>query len=293
MKAISTFASGDELNITSDSFNSHQKCTGGNKKMLFYLTEMFDMPKHFKDLPYLTGIIQAECVRNACIHFRQNPDRCNGVVYWQYNDVWNCPSWSSVDFEGVPKALQFKAKEFFEPVTISCKHSKDTAFLYAHNDTIEDISFKATIILDGKEREFDVELKAGENKPLATLGIKPTSVMQVKYLDKAKTEIFTQPKRMKLKKANIKATLNGNKLTLKSDTLAYGVYIQCDELPSDNYFNLAANEEKTVTFEKAPESFEIVCANNIEYKKSSTALSRFIYRLKPENIANFVYYSVN
>ena len=293
MKAISTFAKGDELNITSDSFNSHQKCTGGNKKMLFYLTEMFDMPKHFKDLPYLTGIIQAECVRNACIHFRQNPDRCNGVIFWQYNDVWNCPSWSSVDFEGVPKALQFKAKEFFEPITISCKHNGDTAIIFAHNDTIDPVSFKASIILDGREKEFDINLDSGENRLIAEIGVKPTSVMQIKYLDRSKTEVFTQPKNLKLKKADIKAIKNGNTLTLKSNSLAYGVYIESDVLPSDNYFNLAPNEERTVTFEKEPKDIKITCANNIEYKKSYTNLSRLLYRLKPENIANFVYYSVN
>lgn len=295
MKAIKTFADENDLSITSPSFNRHQKCIGGNRKMLFYLTEMFNMPKHFDDLPYLTGIIQAECVRNAAIHFRQNPERCNGVVYWQYNDVWNCPSWSSVDFEGVPKALQYKAKEFFEPVTISCKNNNGTAILFAHNDTIEPVTFKAQVRFNKTKKEYSINLAPNESLQLDKLKVGKNGVLQIKYLDKAKTEIFNAPKKLRLKKANIKTTLNANTLTVKSDTLAYGVCIEADALPSDNYFNLAENEEKTVTFDTVPTELNIRCANNIEYKKGGLKqiISRLLYRLEPLNIANYFYYSLN
>lgn len=297
MKAIRTFAKEDNLSITGESFNRHQKCVGGNRKMLFYLKEMFHMPKHFEDLPYLTGIIQAECVRNAAIHFRQNPERCNGVIYWQYNDVWNCPSWSSVDFEGIPKALQYKAKEFFEPITVTCKNDRGTAVLFAHNDTVNPVTFTAKIAVNdmGISKSYDISLAPNESRLLDKIKVNSKSVMTIKYLDKTKTEVFTAPKNLKLKRADITYSLNGNSLTLKSNTLAFGVCIEADTLPRDNYFNMAENEERTVTFEKAPSQISIKCANNIEYdvKPLKEKISRLLYRLEPLNIGNYVYYSVN
>lgn len=297
MKAIKTFAPPEEYDITSPSFNRHQKCLGGNKKMLFYLTEMFDFPKHFEDLPYLTGIVQAECIKNATIHFRQNKGRCNGSIFWQFNDVWNCPSWSSVDFEGIPKALQYKSREFFAPVTVSCKKEKGKAVIFAHNDTLREMSLHLTVKLFNPHRtkEYDIKIEPNSFKRIDEIAVNKNSVLQLCFNNEVITEIFTSPSKLNLKKANITANLNANKMTLKSNTFAYNVFIDSDEIPNDNYFSLAKGEEKTVTFDKAPGRYSITCANNIEFKKSGIKknLFRFFYRLNPVNIANYFYYTFN
>lgn len=299
MKAIKTFAPPEEYDITSPSFNRHQKCVGGNKKMLFYLTEMFDFPKHFEDLPYLTGIVQAECIKNATIHFRQNKGRCNGSIFWQFNDVWNCPSWSSVDFEGVPKALQYKAKEFFAPVTVSCKKGKGKAVIFAHNDTLKKVSFKLNVKLfngsKAQESTYDIEVEPNSFKEIDTVSVNKKTVLQLCFNGEVITEIFTAPVNLGLKKAQIDAKVDGNKMTLKSDTFAYNVFVECDAVADENYFCLAKGEEKTITFDKEPKDFKITCANNIEYKKSDVKkkLFRLFYRLEPLNIGNYFYYTYN
>ena len=299
MKAIKTFAPPEEYDITSKSFNRHQKCLGGNKKMLFYLTEMFDFPKQFEDLPYLTGIVQAECIKNATIHFRQNKGRCNGSVFWQFNDVWNCPSWSSVDFEGVPKALQYKSREFFAPVTVSCKKEKGKAIIFAHNDTLNDVTLELTLKLFNADKTttlgYHISLAPNSFSRIDEIAVNKDTILQLCFNDEIITEIFTSPAKLKLKKANITAKLDGNKMTLKSDTFAYNVFIESDETPGDNYFSLAKGEEKTVTFSNAPSDYKITCANNIEFKKSGIKkkLFRFFYRLNPVNIANYFYYTFN
>lgn len=300
MKAIRTFAPPQEYDITSPSFNRHQKCVGGNKKMLFYLTEMFDFPKRFEDLPYLTGIVQAECIKNATVHFRQNKGRCNGSIFWQFNDVWNCPSWSSVDFEGVPKALQYKAREFFAPVTVSCQKKKGKAVIFAHNDTLSKTSFKLTLKLFNPDmtKEYDVEIEPNSFKRIDEIQVNKKSVLQLSFNGETLYEIFTSPVSLNLKKANIDAHLDGNKLTLKSDKFAYNVFIDSDAIADENYFCLSAGEEKTVTFDKAPSSYSVTCANNIDFKKSCLSgikkkLFRLFYRLQPLNIANYFYYTYN
>lgn len=297
MKAIKTFAPKEEYDINSAAFNRHQKCIGGNEKMLFYLTEMFNFPKHFEDLPYLTGIVQSECIKNATIHFRQNKGRCNGSLFWQYNDVWNCPSWSSVDFEGVPKALQYKSREFFAPVTVSCKKEKGKSIIFAHNDTLSEVNFRLTAKLQNPDvtKEYDISLKPNSYKIIDEIEVKKTSILQLRFLDEAITEIFTVPTALGLKKAAFYTKLDGNKLTIKSNTFAYNVFIDSDEIPDTNYFSLFEGEEKTITFKNPPKDFKITCTNNIEFKKDGLKkpLFRFLYRLKPLNIGNFVYYSTN
>ena len=297
MKSIRTFATEKDYDINSPAFNRHQKCIGGNEKMLFYLTEMFSFPENFEHLPYLTGIVQSECIKNATVHFRQNKGRCNGSLFWQFNDVWNCPSWSSVDFEGVPKALQYKAKEFFAPVTVSCKKQKGKAILFAHNDTLEEVSFPLTVKMLSPDvtMQYEVCVPPNSFKIIDEIGINKKTVMQLRFCGRAVTEIFTSPENLGLKKANVNAVLSGSTLTLKSDNFAYNVFIESDEIADENYFCLMPGEERSVKFKNPPKQYRIICANNISFKKNKVkkSLFRFFYRLKPMNIANFVYYSTN
>lgn len=299
MKAIDTFATPADYSITSDAFNRHQKCVGGNRKMEFYLTEMFDFPKEFRYLPYLTGIVQAECIKNAVVHFRQNKGRCNGALFWQFNDVWNCPSWSSVDFEGVPKALQYKAEYFFDPVTVTCKKEKGKAALFVHNDTLFPQNFKAELTwynLNGeklKSREYAQNMAPNSFFELDTFAYKKDTVLKISYNGKSYIEVFDKPSKLKLNKAKLDYTIEGNKVRLKSDTFAYNVCIESDAIPEENYFSMVKGEEKVITFNKTVENVKIYCANNIEFEKNKIKkdLFRFFYRLEPMNIGNFVYYT--
>ena len=300
-KAINTFCSKPEdFDIQSAAFNAHQKCIGGNEKMLFYLTEMFDFPKHFEALPYLTGIVQAECIKNAAVHFRQNKGRCNGAIYWQYNDVWNCPSWASVDFEGVPKALQYKAKEFFNPVTVTCKKQDGIAYIYAHNDTLTqkhfDIKIEEIKIKDNSIRntwEYSIDVDANSFAKVAELTPSKSSILKISYNGDAIYEILDKASNLPFNKVNFEAKQDGKSFTIKVDNYAYDICIESDAIADDNYFSLLKGEQKTITFNKEPSYINVVCANNIEFEKNKLHkfFFRFFYRLKPLNIANFIYYS--
>lgn len=301
MKAIKTFAKPNEYDITSPSFNAHQKCLGGNKKMLFYLTEMFDFPKDFSALPYMTGIVQSECIKNATVHFRQNKGRCNGSLFWQFNDVWNCPSWSSVDFEGIPKALQYASKDFFAPVTITCKKDRGTAFIFAHNDTLEraelDVSTQL-YSLDGKmleKKEFTVSLEPNSFKRLDEFKYKKNTVLKISFNGNEIVEIFDAPSRLKLNRAEIKSQIKDGYLELECNTFAYKVFVECDKALEENYISLFPNEKKRIKLGGDIGNYSLMCANNIEYKKAplKKQLFRLVYRLNPVNIANYVYYSTN
>ncbi|KAG4075854.1 hypothetical protein HA402_003680 [Bradysia odoriphaga] len=42
-----------------------------------------------------------------------------GALYWQLNDVWVAPSWSSIEFNGNYKILQHYAEKFFAPISLA------------------------------------------------------------------------------------------------------------------------------------------------------------------------------
>lgn len=41
-----------------------------------------------------------------------------GALYWQLNDVWTAPSWSSIENNGNFKLLHYWAKDFFAPIHV-------------------------------------------------------------------------------------------------------------------------------------------------------------------------------
>ena len=50
---------------------------------------------------------------------RRNWPRTGGATYWQLNDCWPAPTWSSIDVFGRWKALHYFARRFFAPVLVS------------------------------------------------------------------------------------------------------------------------------------------------------------------------------
>lgn len=292
IKAIKEFADDSELDLKSDAFMSHQKCTGGNQKMLFYLKERFDEPQHFEDLPYLTGIVQAECVKSAAEHFRRNKGRCNGAIFWQLNDVWCCPSWSAVDFMGVPKALMFMASNFFSPVAVTM----NDGILYAHNDTMNDkqLDIKLTVMNGDKiklDTHISVNLPADSTAQFASYPLENGDALKASF--DGKSYYFDRVKKPESAEFTVNRTENG--IIIKSDKYVRNVFVDCEEVPDDNYFSLLPNEEKFIAFRGNINDIKIKCENNIEFKSGriKKAVSRFFYRLKPMNIANAFYYEYN
>ncbi len=123
MKTIRTFAGKNDLNLCSPVMEAHQKCEGGNEKLLYYLAQMVHYPYSFEGLVYATQIVQADAIRTNVEHMRRNRGRCMGSLYWQVNDSNPVISWSSIDYYGRWKALHYYAKKFYAPVLCSIDDS--------------------------------------------------------------------------------------------------------------------------------------------------------------------------
>ena len=57
----------------------------------------------FENYLYLTQLQQARCYEMAITtwrRFKSTPAHTMGTLYWQLNDVWQGPTWSSIEYGG-------------------------------------------------------------------------------------------------------------------------------------------------------------------------------------------------
>jgi beta-mannosidase len=70
-----------------------------------------------------------------------------GTLYWQINDCWPGPTWSSVDYHGQFKALHYEVKNLFEGLTAVKQKINDTERIYllANNTTVRNVEITTSV----------------------------------------------------------------------------------------------------------------------------------------------------
>ncbi len=327
MKTIDIFAENKgNYSLDDKVFNAHQKCANGNDKMVYYVASRFNLPKKFKDMVYLSQVTQNECITDATEHWRRNKGRCNGSMYWQLNDCWGVCSWSSIDYYGNYKALQYGARHFNAPLSVSIEDTKDYVKIYALNDlnTPQNIavSYEIFDFLSGTKEadEKHISIDAVKNECVFDLDVSELSkVYDLKRTGIAvrlikngqvlqqKTVLFDKEKNLSLPKAKLKAKIeigeNELKITVKSDAFARLVKLESSKsvLPfSDNFIDLLPTESKTVTIQKdenmnlreLAESISVYSLSDVKFNsdKIYTLLKQAKVFLSPVNISNAIYH---
>jgi len=71
---------------------------------------------------YLTQLQQARCYETAFSAWRRMRSadaRTMGILYWQLNDVWQGPSWSTIEYDGSLRLAHHAVRRVFAPVLLS------------------------------------------------------------------------------------------------------------------------------------------------------------------------------
>lgn len=316
MDTIRSFAAPEELSLRSEVFSAHQKCSSGNSKMLYYMSTRFRVPDCFEHIVYLSQIIQSECIKDATEHWRRNRGRCNGALYWQLNDCWPVTSWSSMDYYGRYKALQYQAQHIFAPVSLSCIMQDKKAETYVINDKNEGCVYNLELtVKDFKGAIYKKTKQELYIEPLSVIKVDcyvpPKKAFKNGYL-KAKltnkdgetvserTLLFTSEKKAALPNAKLEVsaekTEGGYTVSVKSDSYARYVCLQASGAIhpfSDNFFDLEAGESKKVFIpdeEKREFSAFSVCDAKFSGSAFKDLKMRLKVALKPFNVAQWFYY---
>ncbi len=105
-------------NLDSAAIKLHQKSYVGNGKILAEINKTYPKPENFMDFVYFSQLIQADAMEQAVSAHRLNAPRCMGSIYWQLNDCYPGPTWSSVDYLGNRKILHYRMSRVMESVTL-------------------------------------------------------------------------------------------------------------------------------------------------------------------------------
>lgn len=144
-KTVNSFTLEDDRNIFSRVMESHQKNDAANGKMLYYLSENLRYPKDLTHLLYASQVLQGMAIKYGVDHWRRNRGRCMGTLYWQINDDWPAPSWSSIDYFGRWKALHYMAQKFYAPHAVSMTLEDHRCHVYFSNESFETTEYSLTL----------------------------------------------------------------------------------------------------------------------------------------------------
>uniref|UniRef100_A0A674CTV9 Beta-mannosidase n=1 Tax=Salmo trutta TaxID=8032 RepID=A0A674CTV9_SALTR len=143
-------------------FSSHrQHHQTGNQQMLqqaglhYRLPDSADPLKRYKDTLYITQVMQAQCVKVQTEFYRRSQSEViegkghtMGALYWQLNDIWQGPSWSSIEFGGKWKMLHYFAKDFFSPVLPVGFEDQGSLVVYAVSDLSHDLHLRTVVLYE-------------------------------------------------------------------------------------------------------------------------------------------------
>ena len=275
MKTICTFARKEDRNCFSRVMEGHQKCIGGNQKILRYLSDNYLYPHSFEKLIYASQLLQADAIKYGVQHFRRERGYCMGSMYWQFNDCWPVASWSSVDYFGRYKALHYAARKFYAPVALGLFLEDGVLTANVSNETMDDfagilrLSLRRNDLRELEYREQVIRVPALTSSDVLTDQLPEvdpyTTVIAAELYDDdgtflmRETQLLVPPKHFEWKKPEFTVSFeqvrSGVVIRVASDVYAQGVCIDFDELDcvlSDNYFALTdQNEYRVIAWTKA------------------------------------------
>ena len=274
-RTIEAFTLPEDRQLESPVMLAHQKHPRGNVLIAEYMKRDYRPTKNFEDFVYVSQLLQAEGIRTGIEAHRRSKPYCMGTLYWQLNDVWPVASWSSIDYFGRWKALQYYARDAYRPVVALPILEDNILKIYGVSDSVNAV--KVTL----QVRAISMSGNVLSNVTVPNLTLSPDSshlIYQVALktmLDKHRAEdavieitlknpagellsrrLFycVPPKKLDLARTSItlktQAVNDGYQITLQCDRLAKNVMIQTsvDGAFSDNYFDLLPGERKVVLF---------------------------------------------
>jgi len=232
----------------------------------------------------MSQVLQAEGIARGTEHLRRIMPHNMGALYWQINDCWPVASWSSIDYFGRWKALQYYAKRFYKDLLISPTEEDGTLKVYVVSDRVKPVAATIMVWIINTDNVMNgTYTEKVEIAPLSSRSYLEIKLSELpKEFDKkhsiahcelildrepyATQDFFFAPfKEMKFSKPSITPVITAKgrgrfSIQLKWDKFAKAVYLSVpdhDGVFSDNYFNLSIYRDKIVEYRsRVPMSLE-------------------------------------
>ena len=139
MKTIEFYADSSDYDLESKVMRHHQKSYIGNGLIQDFVDEYIGKIDGFEDFVNKSQQTQALAMQIAIDAHRLRKGHCWGTLFWQLNDCWPGPSWSSIDVFGNKKLLFNELEKLYAPFTLIPNLSSNQLSITAVNDKLEDM----------------------------------------------------------------------------------------------------------------------------------------------------------
>jgi beta-mannosidase len=274
IETVKTYTRPEDRDIQSPVMLAHQRHPRGNQLIREYMLREYPEPKDFESFLYVSQVLQAEGIKIGAEHFRRIRPLNMGSLYWQIDDCWPVASWSSIDYYGRWKALQYYARRFYSELLIS-PHAED-GHLNFHIVSDRMRATRAQMTLSLMDFEGHVLTSASRDVTVAPLQSKSYLSIPVAGLLQGRdtkkvmlyceltvdgkpvsgNELFFEPYKnlsapAPLIRTDIVPARHGFKISLTTDKFAKAVHLSLDNGEgsfSNNYFDLLPGKKAEVFF---------------------------------------------
>jgi beta-mannosidase len=274
IESVKAYTIPSDRDIESPIMLAHQRHPRGNQLVREYMLRDYAQPKDFESFLYVSQVLQAEGIRIGAEHLRRIMPHNMGSLYWQIDDCWPVASWSSIDYFGRWKALQYYARRFYNDLLISPTLQNGYLRLFVVSDrpkpvpaqirvtlvhitgrTLKTLVQDVTIDPLTSRSYYDLRVAAlMEGLNLKDAGVHCELLVNGKVV--SDHDFFFAPfKELRFSKPTITTEVTrirgGFSVKLTTNRFAKAVYLSVaehDGFFSDNYFNLWPEREATVEF---------------------------------------------
>ncbi len=290
---IKKFTAPADRTLGSPVMKAHQKHPTGYQTIDEYLLRDYKKPKDFESYIYVSQLLQSKGIISAIEAHRRAKPYCMGTMYWQFNDCWPVVSWSSRDYYGKKKALQYALPAAYDQVLISPVAEDGHVKVYISSDdpdlkqavmTVKVLDFSGNIHSD---EVFTVDIPEHSSlvyydtlQSALTGNLNPNGLLLLVTLKgsgflawQAKNILyFVPPKDLDLPVPSIDKkvteTPTGYNIRLTCDKLVKNVYLSTSARGefSDNYFDMMPGEWVEVQFatsKKNPKMVDLIIVRSL------------------------------
>ncbi len=276
LETVNTYTLPADHDIQSPVMMAHQRHPRGNQLVREYMLREYPEPKDFESFLYVSQVLQAEGIKIGAEHLRRIRPHNMGSLFWQLNDCWPVASWSSIDYTGRWKALQYYSRRFYSDILVSPQDDNKNIHVFVVSDRLSPtVAALSLSLLDFEGKKLWSEEKNIEIAPLTSnsyttipmdtllAGRDPKGVflfaeVLVGGKPVSSNEHFFQPyKNLSLPGSQIETDVvpvrGGFKITLAADKFARAVYLSSPNpgFFADNYFDLIPGRKVEVVFRPA------------------------------------------
>jgi beta-mannosidase len=274
IETVKAYTIESDRDIESPIMLAHQRHPRGNQLVREYMLRDYAQPKDFESFLYVSQVLQAEGIRIGAEHLRRIMPHNMGSLYWQINDCWPVASWSSIDYFGRWKALQYYSRRFYNDLLVSPIVQNGYLKLFVVSDRPKAVPAKLRVTLmnfDGatlKSFLQDVNVAPLTSRSYFDLRVEEllggtdgkNAVVYCELLVNGKVvsshDYFFAPfKELTFSKpaitSEVTPTRAGFSIKVMTDKFAKAVYLSVPEHDgffSDNFFNLAPGRAISVEF---------------------------------------------